>query len=217
MSNTLQSWVLRQLPSSATDAFYQWRHKRRWEHDPKVHEEYFASYQERGPIIDAVIRVLDEHQIAEPRILEFGCSGGNNLRLLRERFDRPVRYCGLDIQERGIAFARQQFPDDEFYASSATTRAELPCTGHFDVFLASGVLLYLSQPQAQNVLAMAAQVSDHQVVCDYMERFDLSNGTNNGTFVHPFGAMCAASGLSVAVSPYLPKPTGLGIFVTKTA
>jgi hypothetical protein len=59
-----------------------------------AHLEYFEKYRDRLPFIQAAKDLLDEKAVKVPKIIEFGCSGGNNLRLIRE-LRWPISYCGL--------------------------------------------------------------------------------------------------------------------------
>ena len=193
----------------ATDAFFGWRHKRRWLDKQGLggmHQSYFDEYQARLPVADTIAKLLETEAIGSPYVLEFGCSGGNNLKLLRERTSRPIRYCGLDIQEDAIAFARSAFPNDTFHVCSTEGLAALrPQLQHADIFLLSGVLYYLPQKEAQDVLNFAATIADHLVVCDILERFEQPQGRNDGLFLHPFREMCERAGFCVTDPPQLPQ------------
>jgi SAM-dependent methyltransferase len=204
----------------ATDIVFGWRHRRRWQDENGLgglYQRYFNEYLRRAPIADAVAEVIGNEDMNAPKIIEFGCSGGNNLKLLHERLSTPFRYCGLDIQEAAIEFARRQFPEDTFYKCSDTELSILkPKLGHFDIFLAASVLCYLPQKETQAVLDFAAEIADYLVLCDYIERFDLDSGINDGLFLHPFGLMCQKAGFKIVVPARFPwQKNRNGLFVAR--
>jgi hypothetical protein len=168
------------------------------------HLTYFEDYHSRMPFILAVKELLEGLGDAPGTrsLIEFGCSGGNNLRLLRESSPILVRYCGLDINPSAIAFAREKFPDATFHiASDGDLNRLAPQLGHFDVFLAAAVLYYLPHDRAQAVLNLAASLAEYILVCDDLRCFSHSTGKTEGNFFHPFAAMCRRAGMSVIVPP----------------
>jgi hypothetical protein len=213
--------LMNAVPCRATDLVFGWRHRRRWEDKNGLgglYQRYFNEYLRRAPIADAVAEVIRSADIHAPKIIEFGCSGGNNLKLLHERLSIPFTYCGLDIQEAAIEFARLQFPEDTFYKCSDADLSVLkPKLGRFDIFLAASVLCYLPQKETQAVLDFAAEIADYLVLCDYIERYDLDSGINDGLFLHPFGLMCQKAGFKIVVPAKFPWPGNRhGLFVARS-
>ncbi len=201
------------------DRFFAWRHRRRWlntEDQGKLHESYFADYQSRRTIGEAIAGVIAAQHLERTRILEFGCSGGNNLRLIRELVTTPVTYCGLDIQPEAIAFAREHFPDDTFRVIRGDEFEELKQTlGQYDIFLVSGVLSYLPQKEAESVFSLAHHVAPNLVVCDVTERFALPVGANDGLFLHPYQRLCSEAGFRVTTPPVSDPPDRFAVFVAR--
>ena len=133
------------------------------------------------------------------RVLEFGCSGGNNLRLMRELSDRHIEFVGFDIQPPAIEFAKRQFPHDQFVLGGVDAFLEQKTPrGYFDLFIASGVLHYLPQSECDAVLAAAARMADRIVICDELSRFNAEEGAVEGLFLHPFKRLCAQNGLIIS-------------------
>lgn len=138
------------------------------------------------------------------RVIEFGCSGGNNLKLMRELIEIPIDFVGFDIQHGAITFAKSEFPDDIFVLGGVDEFLRIGSTiGHFDVFLASAVLHYLPLSDCQSILEAAAKMSDLVVICDDLSRFECEEGVTDGLFRHPFRHLCHAVGLQVVAGPSL--------------
>lgn len=191
------------LPVGLVDRLDALKHRLYWlSKGSKAHHTYFDSYRTRSGVLEVLQLWLAEHPLPALRVLEFGCSGGNNLRLLREMMPMPVVYVGLDIQPSAIEFARKHFPHDEFVVGDDATLARRAASlGRFDVFLASGVLSYLPEARCQSVLAHAAQLAGLVLVCDELSCFDAEEGGNDGLFLHPYARMCGDAGLEIVVPP----------------
>lgn len=191
------------LPAGIADRLHAIKHRVYWlTKGGKSHHAYFDTYQTRSEVLDVLRDWLASHPLASIRVLEFGSSGGNNLLLMRETMSMPVEFVGMDIQPDAIAFAKQKFPDDTFMVGDdMSLAAQAGALGHFDVFLASGVLSYIPQPRCQAVLEQAARVADLVLVCDDLSRFDAQEGENDGLFLHPYARMCREAGLQIVVPP----------------
>jgi len=169
----------------------------------EMHKTYFTHYALRTPLIHEISDLLKSNSIKKPRIIEFGCSGGNNFKLMQEIIELDIQYVGIDINENAIEFARSKFKNATFYKSDDRQLPELePALGHFDVMLISGVLYYLPQKEAWAVLNLAARISDYLVVYDDLSRFDLPTGKTTGLFIHPFGLMLKQIGFDVILPPH---------------
>jgi len=204
MKDLLKS-ILGALPLYLAEPVWALKHQCFWKsRGNSLHLKYFEQYLGRKLFLLALSELLKATAEAQTpaKIIELGCSGGNNYRLLRELYDFPVQYCGLDINDNAIAFARRQFPEAVFHLASdqdlAGFTAKLGC---FDVFLASGVLYYLAQTRAQAVLNSAALMANYTLVCDDLQCFDDVSGKINNGLLHPYAAMCRRAGLHVLVSP----------------
>jgi len=161
------------------------------------HERYFEKYQTRSGIIEVVRQWLVANPRSEIRVLEFGCSGGNNLRLMREMLPVPVSFVGFDIQAHAISFAQRMFPDDQFIVGDdhklLAMEKEL---GTFDLFIASGVFSYIPENRCQAVLACSARLADYLLVCDILCRLREASGIK-GAFHHPYLRLCESAGLEL--------------------
>ncbi len=151
LPNWLADWIM------ATQKRLWWK-----TNGAQQHLKYFDDYKSRAVFIHGLKELLEggDRNRRECRIIEFGCSGGNNLRLIQEVFKETVAYCGLDINAEAIHFAKQQFPEAAFYTCSDMELQKMVSKlGHFDAFLVSGVLYYLPRGPAQAVLSCAARRS----------------------------------------------------------
>jgi len=197
--------IVRTLPREMSDFLFSLKHRAAWRKDNHSHLQYQADYLGREPVIVETKKLMDEIGCDNPRILEFGCSGANVLLLIKKHFPNHV-YCGLDLNENAIAFARQKFPNDTFYVCDDVTFPKLiPQLGHYNVFLALGVFYYINPSKVQEILINAAQIADYVVVLDELSCFNLPSGKNEGLFFHSFSAMCAKAGLEVIVEPVFSK------------
>lgn len=138
--------------------------------------------------------VRGSHELA---IFEFGCSGGNNLRLLRERLDRPIRFVGVDLSPDAIRFAQETFPDDEFHVGDGSDAIRLLEDRHDEVFLASGVLSYLPENGCRDVLRAAAKSCRVLLLCDQLDHIDAQWGHEDGIYHHPFRRLFAETGWEI--------------------
>jgi len=204
----------------ATDIFFGARHRKYWAGGSQANYRtyYFDEYKTRTPIIEELGSLLTANKIDCARIIEFGCSGGNNLRLMREILRQQIEYYGLDIQQEAIEFARKEFPKDNFYVcSDADITFTVDNLPQFDVFLVAGVFVYIPQKEAQIVLNCAAQIADYVLVCDCLDRFDLASGENKGLFLHPYGYMCKHAGLEIIVPPHpLSEGNPYSLFIARS-
>lgn len=202
--NPLIKKLIGALPDGLAGRLHALKHRVYWRtKGGDSHLLYFDAYKTRSEVLSVLCDWLaTQAPLSRVRMLEFGCSGGNNLRLLREMLDVPVSCVGLDLQPDAIAFASRQFPEDTFLVGDDLALARLaPTLGHFDVFVASGVLSYIPQARCQAVLDCARELADVVLVCDDLSRFDAPAGGNDGVFQHPYAGMCRAAGLQVLVPP----------------
>jgi SAM-dependent methyltransferase len=211
--------IVRTLPKEMSDFLFSLKHRATWRKDNHSHLQYQADYTGREPVIVETKKLMDEIGRDNPRILEFGCSGANVLLLIKKHFPNHV-YCGLDLNENAIAFARQKFPNDTFYVCDDATFPKLiPQLGHYNVFLALGVFYYINPPKVQEILINAARIADYVVVLDELSCFDLPSGKNEGLFFHSFSTMCTKAGLEVIVEPVFsdgPRKTE-GYFIARSS
>ena len=190
------------LPQGAADWLWAVKHRRTWRGDGESHLEYHAQYATRGVLIDELQRWLGRDRSQPARVLEFGCSGANNLRLMLERGITAVEYCGLDINPNAIDFARRTYPESRFHVCDDSGLADLaPSLGHFDAFLAFAVLYYIPPGRVQALLQIASRSADAVLICDDLSRFDEPTGSNDGLFLHPWAALCRGAGLEVVAGP----------------
>jgi len=218
MRSVLRSLV-EALPVSLANRAHAAKHRLHWlTRAHHAHQVYYNQYRTRDRIIQAALDWCAGHPRDPLRVIELGCSGGNNLRLLREMHPSGrIEYLGLDIQREAIAFGRRQFPDARFEVIDDRGLVDPQADwGHWDVFLASGVLSYLPEERAAAVLRAAARLADFIVVCDDLSRFDSTTGVNDGVFLHPYGVMSKEAGLAVEQRPTQIDRHRYGIF-TATA
>jgi len=203
MRSVLRSLV-EALPVSLANRAHAAKHRLYWlTRGHRAHQIYYEQYRTRDRIIQPALDWCATHPRNPLRVIELGCSGGNNLRLLREMHrGGDIDYLGLDIQRDAVEFARRQFPDARFEVADdrALADAQIPW-GHWDVFLASGVLSYIQEERVAAVLRAAARLSELAVICDELSRFDATAGANDGVFLHPYGVLCKESGLHVQQRP----------------
>jgi hypothetical protein len=211
--------IVRTLPKEMSDFLFSLKHRTAWRKDNRSHLLYQADYTGREPVIIEIKKLMDDIGCDNPRIIEFGCSGANVLLLIKKHFPNHV-YCGVDLNENAIAFAREKFPDDTFYVCDDIGLPKLiPQLGHYDVFLALGVFYYINSPKVQEILINAAQIADYVVVLDELSCFNLPSGKNEGLFFHSFSAMCRKAGLEIIVEPVFtegPRKTE-GYFIARSS
>jgi Methyltransferase domain len=198
--------LLNAISCRYTDIIFGNRHRRFWISKggrDRLHEVYFDNYLKWRPLAEEIVELIETKGISNPKIIEFGCSGGNNLKLLRGITSMPLEYCGLDIQEDALAFARANFPDATFHKCADTELAELkPKLGHFDIFLISCVSYYIPQKEVQAIFDFAAEVANYVVVHEDLKCFDSPTGENYGLFLHPYRLICRRAGLEIIVPPH---------------
>ena len=208
--------VIQLLPKGAADSLLALRHRHTWRHDGHSHVAYHRDYATRGALIDELQRWMRDSGRTGVRVLEFGCSGANNLRLMRER-GIDVDYVGLDINPHAIAFARRTHGGATFHVCDDVGFAALaPTLGSFDAFLAFAVLYYIAPAKVAPILRGAGRLADRVFVCDDLSRFD-AEGANDGLFLHPWRALCSEAGLEVERGPqHLGDATNRhGLFVAR--
>jgi SAM-dependent methyltransferase len=197
--------LLRSISWRPLDVFLARRHQRRWldkQDQGQLHVGYFADYRSRLPVAEAIAQITLHGKIVQPHIFEFGCSGGNNLRLLREVLPYPIKFTGIDIQEDAIAFAKSHFPEDTFVQTAGNDHEALEkLVGKVDIFLISGVLTYFPQKEAGDLFTLAHRISSYLVVCDVTERFYETKGVNDGLFLHPYKRMIEEAGFRILTPP----------------
>jgi SAM-dependent methyltransferase len=214
------NWVLRRLeflPGRVADRLHALKHRTYWlTKGRQLHQVYFDDYQKRSEIIVALRDWLNVNPRSDLRVLEFGCSGGTNLRLMRETVSVPIQYVGFDIQPDAIAFANGHFPNDLFVVGDEKALLEqAPSLGPFDVFLASGVFSYIPESRCQTILSMAARIADMVLVFDDLSRIDNPRGLNDGIFLHPYSRLCGDAGLQIIAKTGDYDSSRYGVFVAR--
>ena len=211
--------TLRLLASAPRNRLHAFKHRIYWlTKGSKLHRVYFDSYQTRSEPIAKIRDWLGANPRPALRVLELGCAGGNNLRLMRELVGVPVRYVGFDIQPAAIAFARSRFPDDLFVVGDDRALLEqVDSLGRFNVFLASSVLSYLPEPRCLDILSMAARTVELVLVCDVLVRIDSPTGRNDGLFLHPYARLCEDAGLRILDRVVPPGEREYGTFTARAS
>jgi SAM-dependent methyltransferase len=191
--------ILSILPRHLSDRLLAFKQHLWWKlRARKTHLIYNDDYRSRSWLIDPLINLFGNTTIGALSVLEYGCSGANNLRLMRETLPFSVSYSGVDIQPEAIAFARREFPSDTFYVCDERKLPQLaPKLGHFDVFLASAVLRYITEAEVEMLLKCARMLADNIIVYDYLSCMSLPDGVNNGVFHHPYRKLCRNAGLEI--------------------
>jgi SAM-dependent methyltransferase len=215
----LRRFVLGSLPHAWGDKLLTAKQALRWRMLGRHwHCQHFADRANQPCLARALSRLRQEAGPRPLAILEFGCNAGNNLRLLRQDATATiVKYCGVDINPRAIAFAQAHFPSDSFHVGDhqwfINHASEL---GSFDLFIASHVLYYIDEKHARLILAAAHKVADYIVVVDRMQRFLESGGERTGVFTHPFQSICNDTGLDVLeVEATLAPGSPYGFFIAR--
>jgi SAM-dependent methyltransferase len=215
----LRQAMINLLPKRSADAILALKHRHTWRTDQRSHLTYHEEYATRGELVNELQRWAPASGREHARVLEFGCSGANNLRLMRERGMGRVDYCGLDINAKAIDFARRTHPDARFHVCDDIGFARLaPQLGRFDGFLAFAVLYYIPAARVQSLLQTAAGIADHLFICDDLSRFDAEAGSSGGLFLHPWAAMCREVGLDIVHGPVQSNEAGNrhGFFVARS-
>ena len=199
MKVMLRHAALAILPHRLSDRLFAFKQRLFWKMcSRRAHLNYSDNYLSRSWLIEPLISQLGDTAIGERSILEYGCSGASNLRLMRENLPFSVSYIGVDIQPEAIAFARREFPLDAFYVGDERKLLQLaPKLGHFDLFLASGVLRYIAEPEVETLLNCARMLADNIIIYDNLSCISLPKGVNNGVFYHPYGKLCRNAGLEI--------------------
>jgi hypothetical protein len=202
MKQRIRRELLRLLPRHTSETLLGLKHRHTWRRDRRSHVAYHHEYETRGALIDEVQRWMTDSDRARVRVLEFGCSGANNLRLMRERQLGDIDYCGLDINAHAIDFARRNHPGAHFHVcDDVGFEALAPQLGRFDAFLAFAVLYYIPPARVLRLLRSAAGMADRIFICDDLSRFDAAAGDNDGLFLHPWASLCREAGLEVVHGP----------------
>lgn len=98
----------------------------------RLFQPFPVTFEERYPdLFDALALRLGG--LAQPRILSFGCSSGEEVRALSRRLPN-ARIVGLDLNRRAIASARKADPKGDYRVGSAPEAGE-----RFDAVLAMAV------------------------------------------------------------------------------
>lgn len=193
--------IIKILPKGISNFIFSIKHRKTWQTDNQSYLEYNEKYLDRKPLIDELQKLMKSKNCHRPKILEFGCSGANNLRLIKNIFPN-YNYCGIDINETAINFARQQFPDDTFHVCNEDQFKKLISQlGHQDVLLAFAVLYYIKPSKVQEILTIASDFVDYIFVCDDLTCFNFPAGQNDGLFLHSFSALCREARLEIIVGP----------------
>jgi SAM-dependent methyltransferase len=204
MKRLLKS-VVNCLPASAADKIYACRHRMYWILGKGTQFHEISRHKPQVQILDVVRDWLKESPRPALRILELGCSDGNNFELLRKGLAIPIRYVGFDIQANAITAARERFPDDTFVLGDDRRLVETaPHCGTFDLFLVSA--LYLPQKRVSDVLSAIASIANFVLVSDYLDRFDCVEGVRDGLFLHPYSRLCRNANLEIVRHPRKTAP-----------
>jgi SAM-dependent methyltransferase len=195
------------LPASAADKIYACRHRVYWILGKGTQFHGISRHKPQIQILEVVNDWLKESARPALRVLELGCSDGNNLELLRNGLAIPIRYVGFDIQANAIAAARERFPDDTFVLGDDRRLVEIaPHLGTFDLFLVSALFYYLPQKRVKDVLSAIVSIADFTLVSDYLDRFDCADGVRDGLFLHPYSRLCSDAKLEIVRQPRKSPP-----------
>ena len=195
-------WLLKHLPVTISDQLRALRHRAYWLYGRGTQ---FHNIHENGPqdlVLEGVDQLLKLSPTPTLRVIEFGCSAGNNLWGLRHSCKIPIKYFGVDIQPSAISLASEKYPTDRFlHGDASALTAMIGKEEVFDVFVASAVLYYLPEKEVVKVLGAAAQLAKFVLVCDYLEAFHEESGRSSGLFFHPFAKLCHQAGLEIIQGP----------------
>ena len=218
LKQTTRKIILKLFSKNTSDLIFSAKHRNTWRVDKRSYLEYSEKYLARAPLINELQKLMLSINCPSPKIIEFGCSGANNLRLIKNLLPTSS-YCGVDINESAIDFARQQFPDDTFHVCDEDGFSKLaPQLGHYDVFLAFAVLYYIKPSKVQELLVEASYMANYVFICDDLSCFHLPVSRNDGLFLHPFSAMCREAGLEIIIGPvYFNEPGNRhGYFIARS-
>ncbi|MGB6054841.1 MAG: class I SAM-dependent methyltransferase [Burkholderiaceae bacterium] len=219
LKSMIRKVIVKTLSKRTSDLIFSVKHRKTWRSDRHSHFEYTKEYLTRLPLIQELQKLTAVTNRKRPRIIEFGCSGANNLRLIKTLLPNH-EYCGVDINQRAIDFARQQFPDATFHVCDEDGFSNLASqSGHYDVFLAFSVLYYIRPDKVEDLLIKASFIANYIFICDDLTCFHLPEGRNDGLFMHPFSAMCRTAGLDIIVGPvYFNEPGNRhGYFIARSS
>jgi len=193
--------IVRWLPQGLGHRLAGLKHRLWWQRVARnYHVNYFEGYRDPGrcKLVDTIAAWAASTGLRVPKILEFGCSGGNNLKLMRERLPFPVTYCGVDLVPAAIQFAQSEFSGARFVlADDQAFPSLVPDLGHFDLFFAPGVFCYIPPERAGRLLVCAARCADYVLVCDLLSQFDAPAGQADRLFYHPYAALLRQAGLEI--------------------
>lgn len=195
------------IPHPLADRIHAIKHRINWNRKLGTeYRKYFDEYETRTFLADLI---RDHCQpVNGMRVFEFGCSGGNNLKLFRERLPVSFAYTGIDLSSEAIRFAKGTFPDDEFHLGDDRAAADLLAKGvDYDIFIASGVLSYLPETRCTTLLKAASKRCGMLVLCDQLDRFHDETGIEDGIYIHPFGRLLQETGWDVTTG-IVPSITG---------
>jgi SAM-dependent methyltransferase len=163
------------------------------------YREHFAQDHSKDLLKAALSGVRQDTGPGSLAILEFGCNAGNNLYTLRrDSAAGGIVYCGVDINPKAIAFAKERFPSDSFHTGDHRWFINhAKALGSFNLFIASHVLYYIDEKNTRSVLDAARGVADYILVADRMQRFSSRSGERTGLFTHPYASICRDIGLDV--------------------
>ena len=105
-------------------------------------EEHSHTHPYLFPSISRMLRNIP----AGAKVLDMGCGNGTFLSSFR---DRGWQLFGADFSPTGIAFAKKNFPEIEFFVADAATSGEeiLGRIGHADVIISTEVIEHIYQPR----------------------------------------------------------------------
>jgi len=94
----------------------------------------------RGDFI-ALAKAVEMTSQVSPLILEVGCASGWNQEVLRQLWNRPFRYVGLDYSHAMISLGKQSYPHLQFLVGDATRLPFRNCA--CDILISGTVLMHL--------------------------------------------------------------------------
>lgn len=182
---------------------------------------------------EQLVALIDEAMAAgktEFSILELGCANGPTLRHLRKtRPDVPIRFYGMELTDILVDDLCASFPS----ATAVTGGADELMTmgvedfegGHFDLFLAVGVLCQMPPQVVGALLRHVAGLCDSVLIWDYLLNsdgraspddavfFSLSDTIPHLLFVNPFNQQFTDAGfenMTIMRSPVKDMSQGPG-------
>jgi hypothetical protein len=203
------------LPPSTSNRLYYLGHRWRWrKQDNRQHINYFEDYSSslKREVAAVVARFLPAKRAS---LVEFGCSGANNLKLLRELGVDVTEYWGIDVNSTAIAFAAKTFPDDHFLVGDDHALADLSETlpHRFDVFLLVGVLMYLSPERAVALMRWAHGRATSVIIADDTSCAGAPMSLHRGHFAHSYHRLLRDAGWAIAEEDILQSAAGTALSV----